>query len=296
MLATAGLGAITFALIEAPAGGIAVGLAGVIGIVALAGFLWVEARSPSPMVSLALFRSRNFSNANLVTFFLYSAFGGTLFFLPLNLIQVQHYSATEAGAALLPLILMIFALSRWSGGLISRFGPKTPLTIGPLVAALGFALLLLPGIGGSYWMTFFPALVILGFGMAISVAPLTTTVMNAVPRNQAGVASGVNNAVSRIAGLLAVAGFGLMLYAGFNRALNHRLDALSLSHAELQDLDRARPNLAATRSGNPRVDRAIAESFLSGYRIILWAAMGLSLAGALSARGLNPEHSEHKLP
>jgi len=145
-------------------------------------------------------------------------------------------------------------------------------------------------------MTFFPALVILGFGMAISVAPLTTTVMNAVPRNQAGVASGVNNAVSRIAGLLAVAGFGLMLYAGFNRALNHRLDALSLSHAELQDLDRARPNLAATRSGNPRVDRAIAESFLSGYRIILWAAIGLSLAGTLSARGLIPEQSKHKLP
>ena len=296
MLATVGLGAITFSLIEAPRGGTTVILAGVIGIVTLAGFLGVESRLPSPMVSLVLFKSRNFSGANLLTFFLYAAFGGILFFLPLNLIQVQHYSATEAGAALLPLILMIFVLSRWSGGLITRYGPKTPLTIGPLVAAFGFALLLRPGIGGSYWITFFPAIVVLGFGMAISVAPLTTTVMNAVPQSQAGIASGVNNAVSRIAGLLAVAVFGLMLYAGFNRALNHRLDALSLTLAERQQVDQLRPSLAATKSGNPFVNRAIAESFLSGYRIILWAAIGLALAAALSARALNPKQTEDRKP
>ena len=143
-------------------------------------------------------------------------------------------------------------------------------------------------------MTFFPALVVLGFGMAISVAPLTTTVMNSVPQSQAGIASGVNNAVSRIAGLLAVAVFGLMLYAGFNRALNHRLDALSLSPAERQDVDRVRPSLAATKSDNLLVNRAIAESFLSGYRVILWAAIGLALASALSARGLNPEQTEQR--
>jgi len=287
-LATVGLGAITFSLIEAPRGGIAVSLSGVIGISILAGFLLVEARSSSPMISLVLFRSRNFTGANLLTFFLYAAFGGILFFLPLNLIQVQHYSATEAGAALLPLILMIFALSRWSGGLIARYGPKPPLTVGPLVAALGFALLLAPGVGGPYWTTFFPAIMVLGFGMAISVAPLTTTVMNAVPQSQAGAASGINNAVSRIAGLLAVAVFGLILYVGFNRALDHRLDALSLSHAERQEVDRARPNLAATKSDNPLVNRAIAESFLAGYQIILWTAIGLALISALSAQSLNP--------
>ena len=138
-------------------------------------------------------------------------------------------------------------------------------------------------------MTFFPALMILGFGMAISVAPLTTTVMNAVPQSDAGIASGVNNAVSRIAGLLSVAVFGLMLYTGFNRALTHRIDALSLSPPERQAVDRMRPSLAATSSGNPLVNRAIAESFLSGYRVILWAAIGLAIASALSARGLNPK-------
>jgi EmrB/QacA subfamily drug resistance transporter len=288
VLATFGLGAITFALIEnssQTSGREAVlWLLGLAGAGALLCFLFVESRSPAPMVSLHLFRSKDFSGANLLTFLLYAPLSGILFFFPLDLIQVQHYSATQAGAALLPLILLIFVLSRWSGGLVARYGARLPLTVGSLVAASGFALFLRPGIGGSYWTTFFPAVVVLGIGMAIVVAPLTTAVMEAVPSGQAGVASGVNNAVSRIAGLLAVAAFGLVLSSGFNRTLNRGLAQMHLSAPARQIAESQRSKLAGAQISDPSLKHAFDEAFVSGYRDVIWISVGLTLLSALSAQ------------
>ena len=283
VLATVGLSGITFALTDALRGGAMVKVAASGGILALTGFVFVEARSPSPMVSPRLFRSREFTAANLVTFFLYAAFGGTLFFLPLDLIQVQHYSATAAGLALLPLIIAIFVLSRWSGGLIPRYGVRGPLVIGSAVAAAGFALLLLVGTAGTYWQTLFPGVVVLGLGMAISVSPLTTTVMNALPASEAGIASGVNNAVSRVASLMAVAIFGLVLSARFNRELSHQLQGFALSHEESKRVDEQRPRLAAAETVDPRVRISLDRAFSSGFKAVVLTATGCAAAGSMVA-------------
>src|SRR4030095_6812741 len=247
ILVTFGLGALVYALIESSQLGFgdrSVLAALIAAAILLAAFLIIETRLPNPMLPLALFRSRTFTGANLLTFLLYGALGGSLFFLPLNLIQVQHYSATAAGAAFLPFVLIIFLLSRWAGGLVERYGSKSPLVIGPLIAALGFALFMLPGLNAGYWQTFFPAVVVLGTGMAGSVAAFSTTVMNSVAPNRVGVASGVNNAVARGAGLLAIAVLGIVMLHSFNHAIDRRLAEVNAPSAAWQSLEAQRSKLA----------------------------------------------------
>jgi predicted MFS family arabinose efflux permease len=242
------------------------------------------------MVPLELFRSRTFAGSNLVTLFLYGALGSTFFFLPLNLIQVQHYAPTAAGAALLPLILIIFLLSRWAGGLVARYGARLPLVIGPLIAATGFALFARPSIGGSYWATFFPGVLVLGVGMAISVAPLTTTVMNSVAESRAGVASGINNAISRAAGLLAIAIFGAVMLDSFEHHLSARIAALHLSPTVSQTIEDQRTKLAGaeipsdlTAETRQQLRDAIDRSFLAGFRVTAIMGAALALASAIIA-------------
>ena len=293
LLATIGLGALVYGLIESPRLGWshpAVLGALAIGVVAAIAFIYTQARGKNPMMPLDLFRSQSFSGANLLTLFLYAALAGALFFFPFNLIQVQGYSATAAGAALLPFVLLLFLLSRWSGGLVDRYGAKLPLTVGPAIAAIGFALFAVPGIGGSYWVTFFPAVVVLGLGMAISVAPLTTVVMGGVAESHAGLASGVNNAVSRVAGLLAIAVLGIFVLNAFNGGLDSRLAKMELPPEVQRALDEQRIKMAGAEvppdvgdEMKGALERAIAESFVSGFRLVMLIAAGLALLSALSA-------------
>lgn len=293
LLATLGLGALTYALIEAPELGWrhpAVLGAGAAAAPLVMAFVWQEARSAAPMVPLQLFRSSTFAGVNLMTLWLYFGLSGSLFFLPFNLIQVQGYSATQAGAAFLPFTVIMGGLSRWSGGLLGKYGARPPLIAGPLIATVGFALLAAPGIGGSYWKTFFPGILVLAFGMTISVAPLTTTVLNAVEDRYSGTASGINNAVSRTAALLAIAVFGAVALLVSKGALDERLAALELPPAVIQAIHQTEDKLAAAKvphtmslAQQHKVQDAIDEAFVVSFRIIMLIAAGTALASALCA-------------
>jgi hypothetical protein len=292
-LVTIGLGALTYGLTAMsdydwthPA--VLIPLAA--GLAALAAFVGMERHAPAPMLPLGLFRSAAFSGANMMTLLLYFALSGAMFFLPFNLIQIQGYSATLAGAAFLPFTLIMGGLSRASGTLVDRFGARLPLIVGPVITAAGIVLMARPGMGGSFWTTYFPAMTVLGLGMAVSVAPLTTTVMGAVDERHAGVASGINNAVSRISGLLAVALLGAVAVKAFGTALAMHMAGLDLS----PDV-RLMMQEQATRLTEVQVPAGLAEdqqraltaarneSFGLSFRIVMLVCAGVALLGAFCA-------------
>jgi MFS family permease len=289
-LATIGLGGLVNGFIESVNLGwrnpvVIVSL--LVGFGGLVGFMWVEAVVTSPMLPLELFASRSFAGANLLTLFLYAATGIFFFLFPLDLIQVQGYSTTATGAAVLPMILLLSSLSRWSGGLVARYGARGPLVMGPLVAAVGFALFAAPSVGGTYWRAFFPAVMVLGLGMAITVAPLTTVVMNSISQDRVGTASGINNAVARVAAVLAVAVLGIVMVKAFAFRLDGRLARFSLPPAIVEQLQANEIKLAGLQvpagldpSTQAAIEASIGEAFVFGFRIVMLTCAGLSLGSA----------------
>jgi EmrB/QacA subfamily drug resistance transporter len=292
-LVTLGLAGVVYGFLESTVFGwthVRVVSSLILGIGSLVFFLLVEKTVVSPMVPLNLFKSLSFCGANLLTLFLYAALGIFFFVFPLNLIQIQKYSATATGAAALPMILLMFLLSRWSGGLIIRYGAKIPLIVGPLIAAVGFLLFAVPDVGAHYWTGFFPGFIVLGLGMALTVAPLTTVVMSSVDQQRSGTASGINNAVARVAGVLAVAVLGAVMVAAFDHSLRDSLAGLSLNPAITHELE-----LNASRLGsldapsgvNPHtaatIRSSIAEAFVFAFRLIVLLCASLAIASAAVA-------------
>lgn len=213
-LAAGGLFCLVFGLIEWGRGSLAdaPAIAGLIlGAAGLAAFVVQETRARNPMLPLEMFRDPTFTGANLLTLFLYSGLGATMFVLPFTLIDAHGYSTVEAAGALLPFVAIMFLLSAFAGGMMDRYGPRLPLTLGPSVAAAGFLLFVPAARAGSYWDAVFPAVLVMSVGMAISVAPLTATVMSSAGGERMGLASGINNAVARVASLIAVAGVGVLV-------------------------------------------------------------------------------------
>ncbi|MEO8574532.1 MAG: MFS transporter [Pyrinomonadaceae bacterium] len=293
-LATVGLGGVVFALIESNSRGLGdllVIWSFIVGLIALAGFVVVEARIKHPMMPLGLFRSRAFLGSNLLTLFLYGGLSGLMFFLPFILIQIQGYGPTAAGAALMPFVITMSVLGRWAGGLVDRYGSKIPLTIGPFIAACGFAMFALPAAdGASYWTSYFPAVMVMSAGMAIAVAPLTTTVMGAVEERHAGTASGINNAVSRTAGLIAVAAFGVVLVSSFESRFLADINSMQMPAAARDQLLAQAGQLGEIKVPNDLaevqkklVSQSIRNSFIGGFRVVTIISAVLGVLSSIVA-------------
>lgn len=293
LLVFGGLGSVAFGLIALPdrdARDVSLVAYFAVGLLLLITFVWHEGRTRSPMMPLGLFLSRTFSGINVMTLLLYAALSGAFFLLPFDLIQVHGYSATLAGAVFLPFTVIMSVLSRWSGGLLDRIGARLPLVVGPTITAVAFALIALSGPTTSLWIGFLLPIAIVGLGMAVAVAPLTTTVINAVPAHQTGIASGINNSVASVAALLAIAVFGAVGLGSFNRALDQHLTTPTLSSSARQAIESAcgkfviddslTTSLGADR---PIVEAIVKASLADGIRVAMVLAAILALASAACA-------------
>jgi EmrB/QacA subfamily drug resistance transporter len=291
-----GLAGLTYGLLSEPDAGFAnprVFGSLAVGAISLAAFVLVEARSKNPMIPLGLFYSRTFSGVNLLTFGLYGALSAGTFFVSLNLVQAQNYRMDMAGLASLPFAIILIALSRWAGGLVDRGGPRLPLIIGPAIAGAGFFFWAFVGLSDGpshYWVTFFPGFVLLGIGMGITVAPLTTSVMSSVASHLAGTASGINNAVSRTAGVLAIAVVGAVALIVFSHGLQARTGPIPISGEARAALAAEAPRLGAATvppqvatESVGAVQAAIRLAFVDAFRIVMVICAALAWIGAAFA-------------
>ena len=290
LLSTLGIAGVISAIILAPDDRLAALCFSLVGVLALIGFARHEGRTPTPMLPPRLLLSRTFLGINVVTLLLYFAVTATFFLVPFDLIQVQHYTATRAGAAFLPFAAIAAALSRWAGALNDRWGPRPLLILGSLVSAAGLALFALPGIGGPYWSTFFLPMAAVGVGMAMSGIPIRAVVLGAVDPAQAAIASAVNNIVARLAALLGVAVIGGLMLVLFTRAIDGRPELAALSPSLRHALTAERRSFADTslpasvpESDRPTVGHLIAESFVSGFRSAALLSTALALGAGLTA-------------
>jgi EmrB/QacA subfamily drug resistance transporter len=293
LLATFGLGALVYGLISSQFdGGRTEGIAFIVaGLIILALFILVERREAHPMMPLAMFGSRVFRIANIYTFALYMAMGGGLYFFPYMLIDVQGYTPTAAGATFLPFVVLQFVFSRWSGGLVHRLGARLPLVIGACFAGLAFLLYAMPGVGGgNYWTTYFPAVLTLGIGATFFIAPLTTTVFDSSDRALSGLASGINNAVARSAGLVAIALFGIVFAGVFNGGFAGRLDRAQISATTRTLANAERPKFAAgtvpadvPAADRPAVTEAVRAGYLDGFRSVEYVSAAICFFAAIIA-------------
>lgn len=265
-----------------------------LGAVALLLFILIEHRSESPMVPLSIFRSRAFTGTNLLTLFLYGSLTTFTFFLPLTLVQAQGYPESVAGLTLLPFALLLTIMSRWMGGIADRFGPRIPLIAGPLLVGAGFLITSLTGSSGgadSYWKSYFPGIMLFGIGMGATVAPLTTTVMSSVGEDLSGTASGVNNAVSRVAGVLFLAVLGAVAIFHFGSRVMTDTSGLNLTAPQRAALAGEVTNLGNTAvpagipaSQTARLTAIIGGAFVQTFRLILYICTAFAwLSAALAA-------------